>query len=61
MHGLPSLHPNLVSRGTPVAGEDRESMNDFQRGLDKLLSVVEPSISDMLLPNVQKLTKDASI
>jgi len=59
--GLPSLHLNLVSGGKPIADGDNESLDDFQRGLEKLLSTVEPYIYDKLLPNVQKLTNDPSI
>lgn len=58
--GLPSLHLNLVSGGKPKAGEN-ESPDDFQRGIQKLLSIVKPYIYDKLLPNVQTLTNDPSI
>lgn len=55
--GLPSLHLNLVSGGKPIAQRDED---DFQIGLQKLLSTVKPYIYDELLPTVQELTNDAS-
>lgn len=60
--GLPSLHLNLVSGGKPLVGGDNvDSLDDFQRGLLKLLSTVKPYIYNKLLPNVQELTNDPSI
>jgi len=59
--GLPSLHLNLVSGGKPIFDGNDESLDDFQRGIEKLLSIVEPHIYNKLLPNVQKLTKDPSV
>jgi hypothetical protein len=57
--GLPSLHLNLVSGGMPIAQGD--ALDDFQIGLQQLLSIVKPYIYDELLPTVQELTNDASI
>jgi hypothetical protein len=57
--GLPSLHLNLVSTGKSVARQD--PLDDFHRGLQKLLAIVEPYIYGELLPRVQEAMRDPSI
>ena len=52
------LYPEV----TPVVkGVDESQLNEFQQGLQTLLSTVEPYIYDKLLPIVQELTNDPSI
>lgn len=54
--GLPSLHLNLISGGEPLFSQkDEGKLDDFQGGIQKLLSIVEPQIYGQLLPTVRRL------
>jgi hypothetical protein len=65
--GLPSLHLNLVSHGKPLVPTIRdddtttEGLDDFQRGLQKLLKIVEHPIYTVLLPEVNRLVNSTTI
>jgi hypothetical protein len=60
--GLPSLHLNLVSNGTPLFPEAGDGeVDDFESGIQKLLSIVEPHIYNELLPTVQELMNSTDI
>uniref|UniRef100_A0A7S4DF11 Fe2OG dioxygenase domain-containing protein n=1 Tax=Heterosigma akashiwo TaxID=2829 RepID=A0A7S4DF11_HETAK len=62
--GLPSLHMNLVSRGTPVFERDEEVEGRStlkNNGLKVLFSIIQPYIYDILLPQVQGLMNSSDI
>ena len=60
--GLPSLHLNLVSQEQPLVSIDLppEELDDFQRGIQKLLKIIQPAIYNNLLPEVNKLLNSTS-
>jgi hypothetical protein len=60
--GLPSLHLNLVSHGRPLVVTGQASNDDdFERGLETLIMLVEDPIYNLLLPRVRKLLNSSSI
>ena len=63
--GLPSLHLNLISGGTPMVSDDSfvelDDLDDFEQGIHRLTQLIADPIYDTLLPQVQSLLNDDSI
>jgi hypothetical protein len=59
--GLPSLHLNLISQGKPLFHPDDKEVDNFQRGIQGLVSLVQPHIYHELLPSVQKIMNSSDI
>jgi hypothetical protein len=57
--GLPSFHLNLVSDGEPTTKSN--ALDDFQKALRDMLSLLHPYIYEELLPHVQESLSSNSI
>ncbi len=69
--GLPSLHLNLISGGSPMFDMDpseegskednSEEVQLFQQNIAKMTSIVSPYLQKILLPRVQGLTNSPTV